>query len=98
MAGAGHDEDDEDDEDAAARPIEVPPASLSAAALDGIIEAFVLREGTDYGEVEASFADKVRAVRRQLERGEAVIVYAPRSRSVDIVPARERPARVDGLE
>ena len=31
-------------------PVIVPPDSLSAEALQGVIEKFVLREGTDYGE------------------------------------------------
>jgi len=31
-------------------PVAVPHTGLSAAALRGVIESFVLREGTDYGE------------------------------------------------
>ena len=58
---------------------------LSADALRGVIEAFVLREGTDYGERDVSHEDKVAQVMRQLERGEARIVFDPVSESVDIV-------------
>lgn len=53
----------------------VPPEQLSADALQGVIEAFVAREGTDYGAVEQSFAEKIEQVRRQLLRGDAVIVF-----------------------
>ena len=53
----------------------IPPEQLSADALQGIIEAFVMREGTDYGAVEQSFAEKIEQVRRQLQRGDAVIVF-----------------------
>jgi hypothetical protein len=70
-------------------PVEIPPGALSAAALAGVIEAFVLREGTDYGETETAHATKVGQVRRQLERGEIVIVYDPNTQSVTLVPARE---------
>ncbi|MEQ8663951.1 MAG: YheU family protein [Gammaproteobacteria bacterium] len=69
-------------------PVEVPWQALSPAALRGVVEAFVLREGTDYGAVEASFAAKVTAVMRQLERGEARIFFEPASRSVELVPTR----------
>jgi uncharacterized protein len=64
----------------------VPHAALSAQALRGLIEAYVLREGTDYGEREVAFETKIAQVMRRLERGEARIVFDPRTRSVDILP------------
>jgi uncharacterized protein YheU (UPF0270 family) len=78
-------------ESAAAEFVEIPSSELSAVALNGVIEAFVLREGTDYGAREFSLAEKVAAVRNQLERREARIVYDPATRSVDI-QVRARPA------
>lgn len=68
--------------------IEVPFRTLSTQALRGVIEAFVLREGTDYGEREILLETKVSQVMRQLERGEARIVFDPRTSSVDIIRAR----------
>ncbi len=53
----------------------IPPHELSPEALQGIIEEFITREGTDYGEGEFTLADKVAQVRRQLERKEAFIVF-----------------------
>jgi uncharacterized protein YheU (UPF0270 family) len=50
-----------------------------------VVESFVLREGTDYGERDVSFDGKVADVMRQLERREAAIYYDPGSDSVDIV-------------
>jgi uncharacterized protein len=64
--------------------IEISPASLSAEALRAVIESFVLREGTDYGAHEVSLEEKVAQVMRQLERGEAHIVFDPSTRSVNI--------------
>ncbi len=81
----------DDDRPAAAPPVEVPWRELSPAALRGVVEAFVLREGTDYGAVETSFASKVAAVMRQLERGEARIFYEPASRSVELVASHALP-------
>jgi uncharacterized protein len=63
----------------------VPHAHLSAELLRSVVESFVLREGTDYGERELSLDDKVARVVRQLERGEAQIIFDPKSDSVDIV-------------
>jgi uncharacterized protein YheU (UPF0270 family) len=66
------------------KPVEVPHAELAPETLRAVIESFVLREGTDYGERDATFESKVADVRRQLERREAVIVYDPVTDSVDI--------------
>jgi uncharacterized protein YheU (UPF0270 family) len=65
--------------------IDVPHTELSSDALRGLIEHFVLREGTDYGQVEYSLADKVAAVIKQLERGQAKIVFDEKEESFDIV-------------
>lgn len=65
--------------------LEIPWRELSASALRGVIEAFVLREGTDYGETHHSLEDKVQQVLRQLERKEARIVFDASTESVDIV-------------
>jgi uncharacterized protein YheU (UPF0270 family) len=66
-------------------PIEIPHDALSVAALRGVIESFVLREGTDYGERELSLEWKVAGILRQLERGEVQIVFDPVSETIDIV-------------
>jgi uncharacterized protein len=74
-------------------PVEVPHAELSPETLRAVIESFVLREGTDYGERDATFDGKVADVMRQLERREAVIVYDAASDSVDIVVRKPGAAR-----
>jgi len=66
--------------------VKIPISSLSRAALDGIIESFVLREGTDYGHGEHELAGKCRAVRLQLESGAAEIDFDPDTETVDIRP------------
>lgn len=69
-------------------PIVIPPAALSEQALHGVIESFVLREGTDYGEREYSLEQKVAQVRAQLARGQARILFDPQSNTVtlELVP------------
>ena len=65
--------------------VPIPHAELSAEALRGVIESFVLREGTDYGEREHSLEQKVAQVRAQLERGQARILFDPESNTVTLV-------------
>jgi uncharacterized protein YheU (UPF0270 family) len=76
-------------------PVAVPHRELSPSALRGVIESFVLREGTDYGDRDVPLDEKVDAVQAQLERGEARIVFDPASGTIDIalVPQRERRGR-----
>lgn len=64
----------------------VPHTELAVDVLRRIVESFVLREGTDYGERELSLDQKVAHVMRQLRRGEVQIVFDPRSETVDLVP------------
>lgn len=71
-------------------PVEVPHTELSAEALRGVIDGFVLREGTDYGERDVTHEAKAAQVLRQLERGEATIVFDPLTESTDIVLKRPR--------
>jgi len=66
----------------------VPHTELAPELLRAVIESFVLREGTDYGVTELSLDHKVARVMRQLERGEAQIMFDPDSDSVDIVAVR----------
>ncbi|MFM8330542.1 MAG: YheU family protein [Candidatus Methylumidiphilus sp.] len=67
----------------------IPHRELSADALLGIIEDFVTRDGTDYGEAETPLATKVAQVRRQLDSGQCFIVYDPDLASVAIVPKEQ---------
>ena len=62
--------------------IRISPADLSADALLGVIEAFVLREGTDYGHREYSLQEKCAAVRAQLDRGEVELWFDAHHESV----------------
>jgi uncharacterized protein YheU (UPF0270 family) len=74
-------------------PVAVPHAELSADALQGVIDNFILREGTDYGDREFTHEQKVAHVLRQLERGEAQILFDPLDSSVTIVAVRPGPRR-----
>jgi uncharacterized protein len=63
---------------------------LTSANDSGVIEAFITREGTDYGIHEVPLATKVRQVWRQLDAGTAVIVYDEVTDSCTIQPTDQR--------
>jgi uncharacterized protein len=63
----------------------VPHTSLSAEALEGLVEEFITREGTDYGHVEHSLAQKRSSVMRQVERAEVAIVFDLEAESTTLV-------------
>ena len=68
----------------------IPHERLSPDALRGVIEAFITREGTDYGVHEVPLATKVGQVWHQLDAGTAVIVYDEATDSCTIQPADQR--------
>lgn len=65
----------------------IPLEAVDADTLDNIIEAFILREGTDYGEEEMSLAEKISDVKQQLANNQAVLVYSELYETVNIMPA-----------
>lgn len=69
--------------------IQIPISSLSPEALDGLIEEFVTRDGTDYGLRERTLEEKKSAIVRQLERGEIVIVFDSESERCNLVSKEE---------
>jgi uncharacterized protein YheU (UPF0270 family) len=68
----------------------IPHRMLSPEALRGVIEAFIMREGTDYGLHEVPLATKVEQVRYQLDAGTAVIIYDEATDSCTIQPTDQR--------
>ncbi len=63
----------------------VPHGSLSAEALTNLIDDFITREGTDYGEREYSAEEKRASVQQKLDKGAVLIVFDPESESVNLV-------------
>jgi len=67
----------------------IPYKELSVDALQGLIEEFITREGTDYGADEVNLDTKVLQVRRQLEKGEVVIVFDSSTESVSLLTRQD---------
>jgi len=73
----------------------IPHTALAETTLQNLIEEFVTREGTDYGDRIFSLAEKVSHVRRQLDQGRIVIVYDPHTETCHIMPEEAVPAASD---
>lgn len=69
----------------AEEPVVIPIDVLSESALEGIIKEYVLREGTEYGQTEYSFEQKIEEVHRQLASGAAKVLYDAISETCTIV-------------
>jgi len=67
----------------------IPLNAISDIALQGIIEEFVLREGTDYGSQSFSFHEKIAMVRQQLQHGSILLVFSELHQTVNLIPANQ---------
>jgi len=65
--------------------VTIPYDQLSKEALQGVIEEFVTRDGTDYGEIEIPLETKFIQVLQQLKSKEAFIVFDQHSETCTIL-------------
>lgn len=65
----------------------IPISRLSREALQGVIEEFISRDGTDYGEKEALPERSFRQVKYKLEKRLAILVYDDETQTTNIFPA-----------
>ncbi|MGV8058149.1 MAG: YheU family protein [Smithellaceae bacterium] len=62
----------------------IPVNKLSPDALQGVIEEFISRSGTDYGAIEASRKTSINQVKHHLEKGRAVLIYDDETETTNI--------------
>ena len=58
---------------------------LSPGALQGVIEEFVTRDGTDYGDAEISMERKFKYVKDRLKDGSAVLIFDDETETTNIL-------------
>ena len=63
----------------------IPHLELETATLLSLIEEFVSRDGTDYGEFELSLEEKSQQILAKLNSGEAVILFSESTGQCNIV-------------
>lgn len=62
----------------------IPWQALEQQTLYNVLDSFILREGTDYGERELSLDEKRSRLLAQLEADKVVIVWSELHQSLDI--------------
>ena len=67
----------------------IPYEQLDQITLNNLVEQYILREGTDYGEVEYSLAQKTQQVLAQIKKEAIYIVYSELHESVTLVSKEE---------
>lgn len=67
----------------------IPYNELSEEALQALIEDFVTRDGTDYGQEEMCMQDKAANLLARLEKGDLMITYNEEAGSCGLVTREE---------
>ena len=70
-------------------PVEIPIEMLSPEALTGVMNDFIVRDGTDYGFQEITHDKKLEQLRRQIVKGDVKIVFDEASESVTLITQRD---------
>lgn len=73
----------------------IPYQQLAPETLSAVLESFVLREGTDYGEQEVSLERKLEQLRGQLKNGELLLCFDEPTESINLLTLQQ--AREMGL-
>ena len=68
--------------------MQIPYDQLSEDTLTAILEEYASREGTEYGEVDYSLAQKVTMLRKQLERGDVGISFDTQTETCSLISLR----------
>jgi len=63
----------------------IPHEKLKPDTLNALVEEFVTREGTDYGESEVLLQQKIDQIMNQLKSGKALVVFDPSLQTCNIV-------------
>lgn len=67
----------------------IPVEQLSEETFDAVLEEYIHREGTDYGEYEFSLADKRSQLRQQIKDGKICLCYDPVSQTCTLLPKKQ---------
>ncbi len=66
--------------------LRVPADRISPEALQGLLEEFASRDGTDYGETETPLDQRVAQLRAQLAAGTLSLLFDAQSETWDLLP------------
>lgn len=63
----------------------IPPGSIAPDTLRAIVEEYITREGTDYGEQEMTLDEKVETLMPQVRNQEVLVVFDDELQTVNLV-------------
>lgn len=66
--------------------VSVPPSRVPTESLQGLLEEFASRDGTDYGARETPLDERVRQLRARLDAGEVELLFDLASETWDLLP------------
>ena len=66
-------------------PVEVPYKRLKKDVLDSLIEEFICREATDYGEEELLFEEKKKRLLKALQEKKVKIYFEAKNETINFV-------------
>jgi uncharacterized protein YheU (UPF0270 family) len=72
-----------------AKHIAIAHDELDPATLLSVVQDLVTRDGTDYGAVEKTLDQKAAALMRELDRGEAKLVFDAETESIGLMTAAD---------
>jgi uncharacterized protein YheU (UPF0270 family) len=61
---------------------------INPETLQGVVEEFITRNGTDYGETEIPLETKIGQVKNQLKSGMAVLIYDTETQTCNILSSK----------
>lgn len=67
----------------------IPADQIQTDTLNNILEEFINREGTDYGDVEYDLTSKVNQLRPKVLRGDILIVFDEKLESVTLMTKQQ---------
>lgn len=65
----------------------IPFEDIETTTLIALVESFILREGTDYGDSEVDLGVKTDEVLKQIHQGKILIVFSELHETCDLIPA-----------
>lgn len=63
----------------------IPPDKISPDVLKNVLESYITREGTDYGEEELPLTEKTARLHALVASGEVLIVYDEEMESLNLI-------------
>ena len=69
--------------------IEIPPHKIPAELLTSVIEEFINRDGTDYGDREISLKEKIEHARIKISQGDVILTFDQKTETCNLLTKKD---------